>query len=657
MNASTPINYPLLSQVQSPADLRRFSLPELERLAREMRLRLMEVVDRRGGHLASNLGVVELTIALHRAYDFLVDRVVWDTSHQTYGHKLLTGRNELFESLRQYQGCCGFASKDESPFDFFDAGHAGTGISAALGMAVGEGVRPDGGRCVAVVGDSAMAAGMSIEALNHAGHLRQDLLVVLNDNRMSIDVSVGALSKYLNRLRTGGFYRGLKRDVQQFVPRIPLVGRPLEEGLEQLHGVVRQALVPGQFFEELGFRYFGPIDGHDLEGLLEFLVKLREMQGPLLLHVLTNKGHGFEPAQADPIKYHASRGFLNSDESREPVKVEPAPPKAPTAPTFTKVFADTIVELGKRDSAVHAVTAAMPGGTGLAAFQKEFPDRYHDVGIAEQHGVTFGSGLAFAGLKPVVAVYSTFLQRGFDQVVHDVCLQQNRVVFALDRSGLVEDGPTHHGVFDIAYLRPIPGIALAAPADAAELEEMLTLAVDHEVSTAIRYAKATAPQLARERERAPIEWGRAEVLRDPADVTILAYGSMVEIALEVADQLDYPVGVVNLRFAKPLDRELLRSLASPRRKLITLEEGVIAGGVGSAVLEAVHAEGLEFDAIHLWGIPDEFVTFGARTELLRELRLDHAGLTARLEELRPASRGVGGGSRRPSVGGIPNDPS
>ncbi|MEM7262809.1 MAG: 1-deoxy-D-xylulose-5-phosphate synthase [Planctomycetota bacterium] len=625
----------MLERVRSPRDLENLSGAELESLAGEIRERLCEVVNLNGGHLASNLGVVELTIALHRVFDFLSDRIVWDVSHQTYVHKILTGRNELFAKLRQYDGCCGFNSKAESPYDLFDAGHAGTSVSAGLGIAVSEAVQERTGRTVVVVGDASIAAGMVFEAMNHAGDRQQDLLVILNDNRMSIDHSVGGLAKYLNRIRSGTLYRGFKRDVQVVLPRIPIVGKPFEEALEHLHEMVHSALVPGQVFEDIGFRYFGPVDGHDLPELLDTLENLKTMRGPVILHTLTNKGHGFPPALADPIKYHASKNFMASQGPKEPPTVKPV--AAERKKTYSDAFGEAIVEIAENDPKVHAITAAMPGGTGLSAFQQKFPDRYYDVGIAEQHGTTFSSGLAFGGLKPVFAVYSTFLQRGYDQVIHDVCLQENRVVFCLDRSGLVEDGPTHHGVFDISYLRTIPGLSLAAPADGEDLREMMALAVDRDQSSAIRYSKIAIPTLERQGERTPVEWGRAEVVRKPQEITILAYGAMVEIALRAAAHLGEnggpEVGVVNMRFAKPLDVGLLQELADERRTFVTLEEHVIQGGFGSAVLEAFHAHDLPHRKIALWGIPDEFVGFGSRELLLRDLGLDAEGVAERLEVL------------------------
>lgn len=623
-----------LDRIREPSDLADLSLDDLAALGGEIRDRLIEVVNLNGGHLASNLGVVELTLALHRAFDFRTDRLVWDVSHQTYVHKLITGRNELFGSLRQYDGCCGFASKAESPFDLFDAGHAGTSISAALGISVADASLNPGRKSVAVVGDASVAAGMIFEALNHTGDLQQDQLVVLNDNRMSIDHSVGAFSKYLNRMRSGSFYRGLKRDVQVLLPRIPVVGKPFEEALEHLHESARNALLPGQFFEEMGFKYFGPVDGHDLPELEETLQRIREMNRPVLLHVVTNKGQGYAPAQDDPIKYHASKGFLPSKGPKEPPTVKAI--GADTRPSFSEVFRDTMLDLAERDPDVRAITAAMPGGTGLSAFQARFPDRFFDVGIAEQHATTFSSGLAFGGLKPVFGVYSTFLQRGYDQVIHDVCLQGNRVVFAMDRAGLVEDGPTHHGVFDIAYLRAIPRIDLAAPADADDLVEMMEIAVNRDRPSGIRYAKTAVPDLKRDRSRLPVEWGKAETLRDPGAITILAYGSMVPFAVEVSDRLEddgISVGVINMRFCKPLDVACLRQIASCERTLITLEEHVLAGGFGSAVAEALVDESIPFDRLLRWGIPDQFVDFGKREFLLRDLQLDVDGLESRIRAL------------------------
>ncbi|MCA8961975.1 MAG: 1-deoxy-D-xylulose-5-phosphate synthase [Planctomycetes bacterium] len=624
-----------LDLIRSPRDLDGLSVAELELLAAEIRDRLCEVVNLNGGHLASNLGVVELTIALHRVFDFTVDRVVWDVSHQTYTHKILTGRNELFARLRQYAGCCGFNSKAESPYDFFDAGHAGTSLSSGLGIAVGRSAQQLPGRTVVVVGDASIASGMLFEAMNHTGDRQQDILVVLNDNRMSIDHSVGGLSKYLNRLRSGQLYRGLKRDVQVVLPRIPLVGRPFEEALEHLHEMVHSAFVPGQIFEDIGFRYFGPMDGHDLPELIDTFQNMKTMRGPVLFHVVTNKGHGFPPAQEDPIKYHASKGFLPSRHPKEPPTIKPV--ASPRTRTYSDAFGEAMVRLGEDDPAVHAITAAMPHGTGLSGFQRRFPDRYYDVGIAEQHGTAFASGLGFEGLKPVFAVYSTFLQRAYDQVVHDVALQQNPVVFCLDRAGLVEDGPTHHGVFDIAFLRTVPGISLAAPGDGEDLEEMLRLAVDRPTSSAIRYSKTPIAELDRPRPRQPVEWGRAEVILEPREITVLAYGAMVQSALEAATELQsrhgLEIGVVNMRFAKPIDVELLREIASEDRRFITLEEHAVRGGFGSAILETFHEHELPFRTIATWGIPDEFISFGSRDLLLRDLSLDRAGIVSRIRSL------------------------
>ena len=667
----------LLERINHPQDLRKLSVEELRSLAGEMRQRILEVVDANGGHLGSNLGTVELTLALHRVFDVPHDRLVWDTSHQSYPHKLVTGRQDRFHEIRTYGGLCGFTNHKESIFDLFDAGHAGTACSLALGVASADGILGRDGKSIAVVGDSAAASGMTFEALNHGGENRRNLLVILNDNNMSINKAVGALSKYLTRARTKPAYADFKREAHAVLSRIPLLGKHVEDVLHELHEKVRKNIVPGSIFQELGYQYFGPVDGHDLPGLISLFEDLKQNREPVLLHLATQKGHGYDAAEADPIKYHASKDFLErkqgSDEpsgaaeraTTDPKACDPSEPRVassraassngrgaaskPTSaekppakrPGYSRVFTETLLEQARRDRRLCAITAGMPDGTGLVPFSQEFPDRYFDVGIAEQHGGGLASGLAYGGLRPVYAVYSTFLQRAYDQVVHDICIQENSVILCLDRAGLTgEDGWTHHGVFDIAYLRCIPNIILAAPRDASELVHLFQLAVDQSTQAfAIRYPKAAVPDLPASADAA-FGVGKAEVLIEGEGTLLFAYGSMVEIAHDAIQWLDnkgvFQRGVrrptlVNARFAKPIDVELLARLSKTHDHLVTLEEHVLQGGFGSAVLEAVADEGIRFERTLRFGVPDRFITFGSRSQLLAECGLDARSIAERLE--------------------------
>ncbi|MCZ6792843.1 MAG: 1-deoxy-D-xylulose-5-phosphate synthase [Planctomycetota bacterium] len=620
----------ILSRVNHPHDLRGLSLEELKQLAGEIRARVAEVVDKNGGHFGSNLGTVELTLALHRAFDLPRDRLVWDTSHQTYPHKLITGRRDRFHLIRQYGGICGFCNKKESIFDLFDAGHAGTACSLGLGVCVADRLLGRESKSIAVVGDAAIAAGMAFEALNHAGELRENFLVILNDNRMSIDLPVGALSRYLNKFRSKPMYQDLKRDVQKVVSHIPVVGRTVENTLERVHDAIKHTVVPGLLFQELGFNYYGPVEGHDLAGLLEMLEDLKRIKKPILLHVHTEKGHGYAPALEDPVKYHALKNFLDKPaestarpESRPESEPKKAAPKK--RPTYSQVFKQAIHEAAQKDRRVVAITAAMSGGTGLTDFAKEFPDRYFDVGIAEQHGAAFSSGLAYGGLRPVFAVYSTFCQRAYDQFIHDTCIQENPVIYCLDRAGLSgEDGWTHHGLFDIAFMRCVPNCILMAPRDGEELIRMFRYALDETGSvTAIRYPKATVPSLPQTKDF-EIRPGKAEVLMEGETVVLFAYGAMVDEAYRAALQLrerGIRPTVVNARFAKPMDVDLLGRLAGSHSILVTLEEHNLAGGFGSAVLEALADREISFSKVHRVGVPDRFVTFGSRKELFEECEL------------------------------------
>jgi 1-deoxy-D-xylulose-5-phosphate synthase len=622
--------YEIFSRINHPHDLKGLTIPELEKLAGEIRQEIMDVVNVNGGHLASNLGSVELTLALHRVFDFPRDRLVWDVSHQAYTHKLVTGRKDRFHTLRTYGGISGFCNKRESIFDLFDTGHAGTACSLGLGVAAGDHILGRRQKTIAVVGDASIAAGMAFEALNHAGDLKSDLLVILNDNRMSIDRSVGAFSKYLNRIRTKPFYQDIKKDLHEVVGRIPILGKRFEEGIDVLREALKHSLVPGLLFQELGFNYYGPVDGHNLESLIRTMEDLRKIDSPVLLHLLTVKGHGYAPACQDPTKYHASKNFKVA-----PKGVAAKPVSVKKVPSYTEVFGETILAAARKDRRICAITAAMSGGTGLTDFALDFPDRYFDVGIAEQHGAGFASGLACSGLRPVFAVYSTFLQRCYDQVLHDVCIQENSVIFCLDRAGLVgEDGWTHHGVFDISMLRAIPNTILMAPRDGEEMRRMFLLALDQtKLAVAIRYPKSSLPDLPPS-EDPEIRIGRGEVLVEGGGVALFAYGSMVEESYKAAIALrsrGIEPTVVNARFAKPIDVDLLRRLAGRHHTLVTLEEGVLAGGLGSGVLEEISTNGLRFEKVLRIGIPDRFITFGSRAQLLRECGMDAASIAEAVE--------------------------
>ena len=624
----------ILSKVNHPQDLKTLSLEELEQLGEEIRQRVLEVVDRNGGHLASNLGSVELTLALHKVFDVPNDRLVWDTSHQTYPHKLVTGRKDRFELIRTYGGICGFASHRESIFDLFDAGHAGTACSLALGVSTADRLQGRSEyKTIAVVGDSAAAAGMTFEALNHGGENRQNMLVILNDNNMSINKAVGALSKYLTKIRTKPAYQDIKRELRTALSRIPVVGKHLEEVLGEVHDRFRDHLLPGTLFRELGYRYYGPADGHDLANLIQTLEDLKNIREPVLLHLNTKKGRGFEAAEDDPVKYHALKDFLPKKPGKKETESN-GQPSSKKRPGYSSVFKEAIVDFGRKDRRICAITAGMPDGTGLLKFAEEFPDRYFDVGICEQHGAGFASGLAFGGMRPVFAIYSTFSQRAYDQLIHDVCIQENSVVFCLDRAGLTgEDGWTHHGVYDIAFMRCVPGMMLMAPRDGEELRKMLRLAIDQTTTpVAIRYPKASVPEFSVAREQ-QLRIGKAEVMVEGEGVALFAYGSMVEpawAALEELAQNGIKATLVNARFAKPLDIELLESLCENHHTLVTLEEHVLMGGFGSAVTETLADKNIDYDRILRFGVPDDFITFGPRAQLLKDCGLSPAVIARRI---------------------------
>jgi 1-deoxy-D-xylulose-5-phosphate synthase len=616
----------LLKMIDSPADLRRLSRGELEALAGELRDFVLDTVSQTGGHLGSNLGTVELTIALHYVFNTPHDRIVWDVGHQTYPHKILTGRRERMHTLRQLGGVAGFPKRDESEYDAFGTAHSSTSISAALGMALAAQLKGEQRKVVAVIGDGAMTAGMAFEALNNAGvghdGRAADLLVVLNDNDMSISPPVGALNRYLARLMSGQFYAAARESVKGVLKNAP----PLFELARRFEEHAKGMVVPGTIFEEFGFNYVGPIDGHDLESLIPTLENLRDKHGPQFLHVVTKKGYGYKLAEADPVKYHAASG-----------RFDPAlgfPKASGTAkPTFTQVFGQWLCDMAAADSRLIGITPAMREGSGMVEFHKRFPKRYFDVGIAEQHAVTFAAGLACEGLKPVVAIYSTFLQRGYDQLIHDVALQDLPVVFALDRAGIVgADGPTHAGAYDVAYIRCIPNCSLLTPSDENECRQALTTAYRQDHPVAVRYPRGTGTGVAIDTALTAWDWGKSATRREGRRIAILAFGTLLHPALEAAGKLD--ATVVDMRFAKPLDADRVLELARSHEALVTVEEGCITGGAGAAVLECLAAAGLAVPLLPL-GLPDRFIDHGDPTRLLALLGLDAAGIERSIRERFP----------------------
>ena len=619
-----------LAGIKDPRDIRGLNFDQLKEIAEEIRETMLRVTSTNGGHLASSMGVVELTLALHYVFNTPHDRIVWDVGHQAYAHKLLTGRAEQFHTIRREGGLSGFLKRSESPYDAFGAGHASTAISAAVGMAIARDQQGGDHKVVSVTGDGAMSGGLCYEALNNAGMLKTDLLVILNDNEMSISRNVGALSHYFNRLITTYFYNEKRREVIDFIKRLP-AGQRFLQMTNRVEESVKGLIVPGRFFEELGFRYLGPIDGHALEDLIPTLQKVRTFHGPILLHVITRKGKGRPYAEADPTHWHSPP--LNFDaESGE------APEKMPGPPSFTKVFADALLEEARRDKRVVAVTAAMVEGTGLSRFQQELPKRTFDVGIAEEHAVTAAAGMACDGLKPVVCIYSSFLQRAFDSIIHDVALQNLPVVFSLDRAGLVgADGPTHHGVFDLTYLRMIPNLVIMAPMDGAEMRMMTHTALGCEDGpVAIRFPRATiSDEIDPAVEAGLIEIGKGELLREGDEICLVGIGTMAEHALQAAELLEAEgvhVGVINARFVKPLDRELLLEAARRYPCLITIEDNVIAGGFGSAVGELFTLEGVEVHLLQL-GLPDRFIEHGTQASLYDKYGLSPEAIALKVREV------------------------
>ena len=615
----------ILETINSPADVKALSLDELKQLAEEIRQFLISVISKTGGHLAPNLGVVELSLALHRVFSTPEDKIVFDVGHQSYIHKIITGRREQFPTLRQYGGLSGFPKRSESEHDAFGTGHSSTSISAALGMAVARDLQGKDYNVVAVIGDGSMTGGMAFEALNNAGTLHKKMIVVLNDNEMSISKNVGAMSEYLYQLRTGETYNKIKHDIEGWLKNMEF-GTDVLKAIRRLKGSVKYLMVPTSIFEELGFTYLGPVDGQDLQGLTEVLQAAKKIDGPVLVHVLTKKGKGYKPAEESPNKFHGTGPF----EIATGKKI--ANPNAPI--TYTEVFGKTLTELANEDKEIIGITAAMPDGTGMSTFAKAHPERFFDVGIAEQHAVTSAAGAAAAGMKPVAAIYSTFLQRAYDSVLHDICMQKLHVTLCLDRAGLVgDDGYTHHGVFDYAYLRSMPEMTIMAPKDENELRHMLKTAVDYDGPVSVRYPRGSGVGVEISEPMHSLPIGKAEVLREGKDVCLWAIGSMVQSALQVAAKLaeqGISAGVVNMRFAKPLDKELLLAHAAQYGKIVTLEEGALQGGVGSAVLETLNeAQILQQCRVLTLGIPDEFVLHGDKKLLMKDLGLDVDAIVAK----------------------------
>ena len=615
----------LLDRINSPKDLKTLSINQLRRLADEIRAEIISTTSHRGGHLASSLGAVELILAIHYVFNAPRDKIVFDVGHQAYAHKLITGRREDFKTLRTLGGLAGFPNRDESEYDCFTTGHASTSISTVAGMACARDMAGENYKTIALIGDGSMTGGMAFEALNHVGHLGKDIIVVLNDNEMAISRSVGALSLYLSRLITASSYNRFKGDVEYLLKRIPAVGDKLFETAKRIQKSAASLLKPGYVFEELGFKYVGPVDGHDFDVIIETLQKIAPFKIPILLHVLTKKGKGYEFAEAEPSSFHGIRAF--EVKTGEPV---PASTDKSSGPAFSKVFGEHIIHMAEKDPKIVAITAAMAEGTGLSDFAARFPDRLFDVGIAEQHAVTFAAGLASDGSRPIVAVYSTFLQRSYDQICHDVCLQNLPVIFAIDRAGVVgSDGCTHHGLFDIAYLRSLPNIAIMAPRNGAELKAMLDWARKQKCPVAIRYARGSAGSPT-EKEEMPTEISHPELLREGHDIALVALGPMVEPALKAADELAHEgtsAAVVNARMVKPLDEQFYSELAEQTKGIITIEDGTVSGGFGSALTELILRTKPEKAAgIVTLGFPDKFIEHGPRSALLRKYGLSAEGI-------------------------------
>jgi len=626
----------LLEFIKSPQDIKGLNIKELNQLASEIRNKIIETVSETGGHLASSLGVVELTIALHYVFDAPKDRIVWDVGHQAYAHKLLTGRADRFNTLRKYKGLSGFPKRSESPYDVLDTGHSSTSISAALGMTTAMDLKAEDGKVVAVIGDGSMTAGLAFEALNNAGHLRKDLIIILNDNEMSISPNVGALSAFLSRKMTSRPIAGFKKELESFLKRSG-VGENIWAVLKRSEDSLKTLLTPGMLFESLQIEYVGPLPGHHLESLIDTLKNVRKIPGPVLVHVLTKKGKGYLPAERHPELFHGVGPFdIPTGKPKSSSKSKP--------PSYTGIFSQTLIRLAKEDPRIMAITAAMPAGTGLDTFQKAFPDRFFDVGIAEQHAVTFAAGLALEGLRPVVAIYSTFLQRAYDQIIHDVCLTNQPVVFAIDRGGLVgDDGPTHHGAFDLSYLRTIPNFTIMAPKDENELQHMLYTALKNNGPTALRYPRGSGIGVSLDWQLREIPIGKGNIELEGSDVGIIAIGHHVFTAMAAAKELaQYGISasVVNARFVKPLDQELITDVACKTRHIVTIEENSLAGGFGSAVLECLSDNDIGPVKVRRLGLPDRFIEHGSQKILRRQVGLDVSSVVQAVRSMKDQRKTV-----------------
>lgn len=615
----------ILEKINSPADLKKLSKRELELLAREIRKFIIQKTCRTGGHLASNLGVVELTIALYLALDMPKDKIIWDVGHQSYTHKILSGRREGFDGLRQLGGISGFPKVTESPYDSFDTGHSSTSISAGLGIALGRDLRGENYKVVSVIGDGALTGGMAYEALNNASHIKKNFIIILNDNNMSISENVGGMSNYLNGLRTGKGYNELKKSIEQSLRSVPAVGDRLADRVKRMKNGIKQLIIPGMLFENMGITYLGPVDGHDIFAVKRAVEDAAKLDHAVLIHVLTKKGKGYKPAEEHPEKFHGV----------EPFDIKTGKRKGPKpGESYTEVFSKKLCRLAKKNRNIVAITAAMPDGTGLSEFKKHFPDRFFDVGIAEEHAVTCAAGMAAAGLRPVVAVYSSFLQRGFDQIVHDVCLQNLPVVFAVDRAGLVgADGETHQGIFDLSYLSLIPNMTVLAPKNSRELEDMLEWAFEQQGPVAVRYPRGEAYTGLSEFED-NVERGRGELIHEGRDIALFALGSMVSTAEHIREKLKergYDISLANGRFAKPLDTELIERLCRSHKVIVTLEENVERGGIGTCICSYIHSSHSEVKVLNIT-IPDAYVEHGDVTALRSILKIDSDSVILRMEE-------------------------
>ncbi|MCD6584977.1 MAG: 1-deoxy-D-xylulose-5-phosphate synthase [Desulfobacteraceae bacterium] len=622
----------MLDQINSPKDLKKIPRDDLPKLAHEIRQLIVDVVSKTGGHLASNLGVVELTIALHYVFDVPNDKIIWDVGHQAYTHKLLTGRKDRFHTLRQHGGISGFPKITESPCDAFTTGHSGTSISAALGIASAKRLNQENSKVIAVIGDGSLTAGLAFEGLNQAGDIHKDMIVILNDNDLSIGPNVGALSSLLSRTFSTKYLQDLKKEMGVFLRSLPKIGQDAYHYAKRAEESFKAFVTPGMLFEAFNFDYFGPIKGHRLNHLIDILTNIKNIDDPVLLHVTTQKGRGYPPAEKNPVYFHGVGCFQVKTGNKISCSI---------APSYTEIFGNAMVELAETDTKIVAVTAAMPEGTGLVKFSKQFPDRFFDVGIAEQHGVTFAAGMATQGMKPVIAIYSTFLQRAYDQILHDVCLESLPVTFAIDRGGIVgEDGPTHHGLFDLSFLRTLPNMVVMAPKDENELRRMLLTAINHSGPVAFRYPRGTGTNVSIDQHIKPIPIGKGEILTQGNDLLILAIGTTVTDALEAYHLLqkkNIDATVVNCRFVKPLDAELICDLAKKIPHIITIEENIRQGGFGSAVLELLHDEGIHNLQIKRLGVHDTFVEHGPRKLLLKKYGIDAQAIVTAAESMMTAS--------------------